>query len=75
LSLIDATHHWGAIYRANQRPCQNGLTGWGYLPGQWRLASGAYPHLSRQGRVNDGVGAYALLPESASTENDNAAGR
>ena len=31
-----------------------GLTGWGYLPGQWRLANVAYPLLLRQGRVNDG---------------------
>jgi hypothetical protein len=33
---------------------QNGLTNWGYLPGQWRLANAAYPHFSRQRRVNDG---------------------
>ena len=33
-----------------------GLTGWGYLPGQWRLANVAYPLLLRQGRVNDGGG-------------------
>jgi hypothetical protein len=60
LSLIDATHHWGAIYRANQQPCQNGLTGWGYLPGQWRLASGAYPLFLRQPRVNDGGVGWSL---------------
>ena len=28
--------------------------GWGYLPGQWRLANVAYPHFLREGRVNDG---------------------
>ena len=33
---------------------QKGLTGWGYLPGQWRLANVAYPHFLSEGRVNDG---------------------
>jgi len=42
--------------RADQQPCQNGLTGWGYLPGQLRLANVAYPLFSRQRRVNDGGG-------------------
>ena len=64
---------------ADQKGCQKDLTGWGYLPGQWQLANVAYPLLLRQGRVNDGVGARvllpALLPESASTENNSTAGR
>ena len=29
--------------RADHQPCQKGLTGWGYLPGQWQLANVAYP--------------------------------
>jgi hypothetical protein len=49
---------------------QNGLTNWGYLPGQWRLAnvayphfsSVAYPHFSRQRRVNDGGSRTRLTP-------------
>ena len=53
--------------------------GWGYLTDQWRLASVAYPLFLRQGRVNDGVGACALLPallpESVCTENESTAGR
>ena len=64
---------------ADQQGCQKGLTGWGYLPGQWRLPNVAYPLFSRQRRVSDGVGAYALLPallpEGVSTGNDNTAGR
>jgi hypothetical protein len=39
---------------------QNGLTNWGYLPGQWRLANAAYPHFSRQRRVNDGGVGWGL---------------
>ncbi len=35
---------------------QNGLTDWGYLPDQWRLANVAYPLFLRQPRVNDGGG-------------------
>ena len=64
-----------ATLRADQQPCQNGLTDWGYLPDQWQLANVAYPLFLREGRVNDGVGARALLPESVSTENGNTAGR
>ena len=37
-----------ATLRADQQPRQNGLTDWGYLPDQWRLANVAYPHFSRQ---------------------------
>ena len=43
-----------------EQPCQNGLTGWGYLPAQWRLANVAYPLLCRQRRVNDGGSDGAL---------------
>ena len=79
MSLIDATPVTGAIYRADQQPCQNGLTDWGYLPYQWRLANVAYPLLLRQGQVNDGLGARALLPAllpgSVCNGNDNTAGR
>ncbi len=42
--------------RADQQPRQNGLTDWGYLPDQWRLANVAYPLFLRQPRVNDGGG-------------------
>ena len=48
--------------RADHQPCQNGLTDWGYLPGQWRLANVAYPLFLRQGRVNDGGGRTRLTP-------------
>ena len=65
--------------RADQQSCQKGLTGWGYLPDQWQLANVAYTLFLGQRRVNDGVGACALLPallpESVSTENGNTAGR
>jgi len=47
---------------ADQQDCQNGLSDWGYLPGQWRLANVAYPHFSRQRRVNDGGGRTRLTP-------------
>ena len=39
--------------RANHQPCQKGPTIWGCLPGQWQMANVAYPHFSRQRRVND----------------------
>ena len=63
------------ITNEREKPRQKGLTSWGYLPDQWQLANVAYPLFLRQGRVNDGVGARALLPESVSTENGNTAGR
>ena len=47
--------------RANQEGCQKGLTDWGYLPGQWRLANVAYPLFRRQGRVNDGGGSNGAM--------------
>ena len=37
----------GPTLRANHQPCQKGLTGWGYLPGQWQLANAAYPPFRR----------------------------
>ena len=40
--------------RADQQGCQKGLTGWGYLLGQQRLANVAYPLPLRRGRGNDG---------------------
>ena len=40
--------------RTDQQDCQKALTGWGYLPGHWRLANVAYPLFLRQRRVNDG---------------------
>ena len=39
-----------------------GPSGRGYLPGHWRLANVAYPHFSREGRVNDGGGRTRLTP-------------
>jgi len=64
---------------SRQESRQNGLTDWGYLPHQWQQANAVYPLLLRQGRVNDGVGAYALLPallpESDCSENETTAGR
>ena len=43
-----------ATLRADQEGYQNGLTNWGYLPGQWRLANVAYPLFLSRGRANDG---------------------
>ena len=67
------------ITNEREKPRQKGLTIWGYLPDQWQLANVAYPLFLRQGRVNDGVGACALLPallpESVCTENESTAGR
>ena len=53
-ATLGAVDFHGSTLRAGEQSCQNGLTDWDYLPGQWRQANVAYPLFSRQGRVNDG---------------------